>query len=170
MRVYLIGFMGSGKTTFGKRLAKQLGYTFVDTDKLIETQEGMTIPDIFALSGEAHFRALEQTVLHQTAHQTNAVIACGGGTPCFFDNIAWMRANGVVVYLKVPEKELFKRLQQASVKRPLLAGLDDAQLTAFIRDKTAERAAYYEQAHQVIDPTAVSVAFVAEQLLKRDPS
>lgn len=159
--------MGSGKTAFGKRLAKQLGYSFQDTDKNIETSQGISISEMFTRFGEAFFRLREQEILHATVQHHDAVISCGGGTPCFFDNIAWMRDHGIVVYLKVPEKELFRRLQNQSGKRPLLAGLNEEQLLEYIRTKTAERQPFYDQAHQVIDPTAVSPAFVAEQLQKR---
>ncbi len=167
MRVYLIGFMGSGKSTFGKKLAAKLNMPFVDTDKAIEQAQGKTIPQIFSEYGEAYFRSLEAAFIRSTTEYTSALISCGGGTPCFNDNMDWMRENGITVYLKVPEEHLFQRLRTRTAKRPLLAGMDDDALRAYIRDMLQKRSAFYDRAHQIVDPTAVKPKFVADLLRKK---
>lgn len=142
-------------------------YPFIDTDAQIEEIQQTTIAKIFEEQGEDYFRALETEIVKSTAHIDDAVIACGGGTPCFNDNIKWMRENGIVVYLKVPVPHLFTRLKTRASKRPLIAGLEDEQLMHYINEKIAEREIYYAQAHQVVDPTAVKPKFVADLLMKK---
>lgn len=138
--------MGCGKSYLGERLAVQLGRPFVDLDRLIEVGEGKTISDIFAESGEPGFRALERQYLHALAHQPPSVVATGGGTPCFFDNMDWMNACGTTVYLETPVDVLFERLRHERTQRPLLAGLSDAGLWGFIKKKLGEREGWYRRA------------------------
>ena len=99
-RIFLIGFMGSGKTTLGKALAQKLGVDFIDLDLYIETRYHKTVREIFAESGEERFRQIEKSLLHEVADFENVIIAAGGGTPCFFDNIDYMNGHGTCVYLK----------------------------------------------------------------------
>lgn len=167
MRVYLIGFMGSGKSTFGKKLAKRLSWDFIDTDKAIEGQEGMTIPEIFEQKGEAAFRALERQYIQTTFALENVIISCGGGTPCYFDTMDSLLQHGHVLYLKIDEGHLFERLRTRSAKRPLIAGKSDTELKDYIRNTLSAREAFYLKAHQIIDPTSVKAKFVAEQIQKK---
>ena len=94
MRIYLIGFMGCGKSTWGKKLAEKLDCAFIDIDKRIEAIEGGTVAEVFKIKGEEYFRKLEAAVLRSTVLEKNAVISCGGGTPCYFDNMEWMKQRG----------------------------------------------------------------------------
>src|SRR6476620_3320016 len=106
MKVFLIGFMGSGKTTIGKKLANYLKYEFIDLDKFIEARAGMTIVDYFAAHGEEEFRKMERDVLQTTHYPDNVIIATGGGTPTYDDNMEWMNENGKVAYLSLPPRAL----------------------------------------------------------------
>src|SRR5690606_34726901 len=115
--IYIVGYMGSGKTTFGKRLAAKLNMAFVDLDNLIEVTEGKTINEIFELKGESYFREKEKEIL-QTTVFVNTVVATGGGTPCFFDNMSWMNTNGKTIYLKMTAQALESRLKFDKNNRP----------------------------------------------------
>lgn len=151
MRIFLIGFMGSGKSTMGKKLATKLGYDFVDLDHEIEKQIGTSIGDYFASHGEAAFRKLESENLKNFPYPQNAVVATGGGTPCFFDNMDWMNANGTSMYIEMPPAALAKRLEGGKEKRPLLRDLDEAQMIAFIENKLSERENFYKRATIIIN-------------------
>jgi shikimate kinase len=150
MRIYLVGFMGSGKTTFGRKLAQKLDYAFVDLDDRLAAQSGKTIPELFANLGESGFRKLEQEVLHQTMADADIVVSTGGGTPCFFDNMAWMNGQGKTVYMHLDAKALASRLEHAKSPRPLLAGRKGEELLHFIDEKLAERQAFYQQANMMV--------------------
>ncbi len=152
MRIYLIGFMGCGKSTWGKKLAEKLDYNFIDLDKRIESIEGGTVAEVFKTKGEDYFRKLEADVLHSTVLEKNAVISCGGGTPCYYDNMEWMRNRGKTVYLNLSPENLFGRLRTRKEKRPLIANFDDNQLRDSIFQKLSEREAFYLQADIKIDP------------------
>jgi shikimate kinase len=165
MRIFLIGFMGSGKSYTGKRLAATLGYDFYDLDALIEAQEGCKIAAIFEEKGEARFREIEQQTLHRTADWEDVVISCGGGTPCFFDNMEWMNARGITIWLDPAVKTVLSRLQRKPHKRPLLAGLDtEAQWMEFIERKLEERRPFYEKAQLMYRQTNEE-ADAAEELV-----
>ncbi len=142
--------MGSGKTYLGERLAGQLNRPFFDLDRLLEAGEGKTISTIFAENGEADFRDLERKYLHTLENQAPAVVATGGGTPCFFDNMDWMKAHGTTVYLETPVEVLFERLRREQAGRPLLAGLNDGELRDFMEKKLSEREGWYRQAEMVM--------------------
>lgn len=144
--IFLLGFMGSGKSYLGERLAVRLGCPFVDLDRLIEAGEGKIIAEIFAELGEAAFRDLERHYLHTLENQAPAVVATGGGTPCFFDNMDWMNAHGTTVFLETPVETLFERLRHERAARPLLAGLSEAELCLFIEKKLGEREVWYRRA------------------------
>lgn len=151
IRIYLIGFMGAGKTTLGKYAARHLGLSFMDLDVQIETRAGKTIPEIFDALGETGFREAEQAALHASGDlEGDWLIATGGGTPCFFDNMAWMNAQGVTVYLSMGPARLADRLKHAKAERPLLKTIQ-GELKEWIAGKLAEREGYYRQA-QVIVP------------------
>ncbi len=148
--IFLLGFMGSGKTYLGERLAERLGWPFFDLDRLLEAGEGKTITTIFAEKGEAAFRDLEREYLHTLGNQAPAVVATGGGTPCFFDNMNWMKAHGMTIYLKAPVEMLYERLHRERAGRPLLAGLSDGELRDFIEKKLGEREEWYRRAEMVM--------------------
>lgn len=149
--VFLIGFMGSGKTTWGKKLANALDVPFVDLDHEIVDYIGMSIPEYFALYGEDQFRKIEKEVLHNQQNKAG-IISTGGGTPCFYDNMDWLLNNGTVLYLKHSPKSLWNRLSQSDVlKRPTLKGLIGNDLLKFIETKLEERNPFYERAHVLVD-------------------
>lgn len=154
MKIFLIGFMGSGKTTIGRMLAGKLGYEFIDLDKWIESAEGRTIPEIFtdpARDGEAYFRELEHKYLQDLMIRWNdAVISTGGGTPCFNDNMELMNADGVTIYLKLTPAMLTDRLKAAKTPRPLIAGKTEEELLDYITCTLAQREPYYSKANVVV--------------------
>ena len=145
-RILLIGYMGSGKTTLGRALADKLGLTFIDLDNYIEQRFRKSISQIFAEMGEDGFRDIERRMLHEVAEFEDVIISTGGGTPCFFDNIEFMNAQGTTVYLDVPVERLFIRLSIARNKRPLIKEKNDEELLAFITEQLAKRAPHYSKA------------------------
>jgi shikimate kinase len=149
---FLIGFMGAGKTTVGRAAADALGYTFLDLDDLIEQREEKTIREIFETEGEAYFREMESAILKSLEYlpSANYIIATGGGTPCFKDNVQWMKAHGRVYYIQLTVEELSQRLWKGMDKRPLLKGLELADLQLFISNLLKKREVYYRQAHHHI--------------------
>ena len=149
--IYLIGFMGCGKSYLGKLLAEHLEYSFVDMDAYLEAEEGKTISEIFKEGGEGVFRKLERDYLTASGDFEKTVIATGGGCPCFYDNMEWMDISGQTIYLKTPTAILVDRLQQETAHRPLLAGKSKQELSIFIDGKLQERAPYYEQAQIIFD-------------------
>jgi shikimate kinase len=151
MRIYLIGFMGCGKTTFGKKLANKLEYKFLDLDKKIEKLEKQSIANTFSEKGEEYFRQLEADVLRSTILYKNAVISCGGGTPCLHNNMQWMNSRGITIYLKTSAEHLTGRLKTRKEKRPLIATMSDDELWDFVSIKLPEREKYYLQAQIIAD-------------------
>lgn len=150
-RIILIGYMGSGKTTLGKALSKELGLPFFDLDWYIENRFCRTVSQLFAERGEDGFRQLERAMLHEVAEFENVVIAAGGGTPCFFDNIDYMNRQAQTVYLKTTPEVLFRHLHMGKQKRPLLNGKTDEELRAYIVDSLAHRAPFYEKAGYILN-------------------
>ena len=124
-RIILIGYMGAGKTTLGKALAQELNLQFYDLDWYIEERYHKTIAQIFAERGEYGFREIERNMLHETAEFENIVLSCGGGTPCFFDNMAYMNRQAKTVYLKATPEILTQHLRMSKTERPLLKGKND---------------------------------------------
>lgn len=150
-RIYLIGFMGCGKSYIGKSLAETMGFDFLDMDAFLEANEGKTIAQIFAEGGESLFRKLEKNYLHATYDFEQTIIATGGGAPCFFDNIDWMNQHGTTIYLKTPVEILVNRLKSETGHRPLLANKSKQELHTFIQNKLADRRKYYEQANHIFE-------------------
>lgn len=144
--IFLVGFMGCGKTTMGRKLASTLGYEFIDLDHALEAHAGMPILEYFNTHGEDEFRKLESAILKETAYPENAVVSTGGGLPCFFDNMDWMNAHGQSVYMKLTPKALASRLEHAKTPRPVLQGKKGEELVAFIESKLTERESFYSQA------------------------
>lgn len=145
--IFLVGYMGSGKTTIGKLVANEIGYQFVDMDAVIEAQQGQTITQIFAERGEQEFRLLEQKCLHDLSQNNDIIISTGGGAPCFFDNMSFMNKHGHTIYLKLSAEELAQRLELIGIsKRPILVGKSSEELRTFIADALNKREPFYSQA------------------------
>jgi len=155
-RIYLTGFMGSGKSTIGPILANVLGYDFVDLDALIEAEAGRSVQEIFADQGEAVFRRMETEALRRTAERDRLVVALGGGAIASEENLHFARSHGTVIYLRVPVSQLAQRLQKSPTERPLLQDeqgrpLSHAALSEKIRSILAQRESFYQRTHLVID-------------------
>ena len=150
-RIILIGYMGSGKTTVGKALSKDTGMMFYDLDWYIESRMRKTVSQIFAERGEEGFRQIEHNMLHEVAEFEDVIISCGGGTPCFFDNMDYLNQQGDVVYLKATPETLYKHLMMAKVERPLLKDKTSEELIAYITEHLKERAPFYEKARHTLD-------------------
>ena len=151
MRIFLIGFMGSGKTHWGRRIAEKLQIPFYDLDAVIVNSEGMSISEIFINKGEEYFRYIEkQTLEDLVAREKNFVLSAGGGTPCFFNNIDFMKRNGKVLWLNTSLEALNQRLMKEKMSRPLLKGITETGLRAYIIRKLSERKMYYEQADLMV--------------------
>lgn len=158
MRIFLIGFMGSGKTTFGKQLSAVLGLPFVDLDERIETATGMSISEIFKRKGEESFRKIEAVRLREViAAEENLILACGGGTPCYFDNITFINSSGISIWLNTPKEVMAERLLNESALRPLINGLSEQKLKEFIDDRLEQRLAFYNQASVVVDLSSITI-------------
>jgi len=150
MKIFLIGFMGSGKTTIGRRLVERIGFDFVDTDSFIEMQQGLTVSEVFARYGEAAFREMERNILPEIQKLEFAVVSTGGGMPCYKDNMEVMRSIGKVVYLKTSPQALTRRLLRSHTERPLIKGKTENELQQFIEEKLIEREPFYNRAHIVV--------------------
>src|SRR5450759_3691490 len=149
--VYIIGFMGSGKSTAGKKLASLLGWSFIDLDKRIEEHAGKTIPELFSQHGENYFRNVEAEVLKSLKSQTNTVISTGGGSPCYGDNMDHMLKTGLTVYLKLTVGQLKSRLSESKGERPLIKDLSNDGLLGFIEEKLAYREKWYNLAEITVE-------------------
>lgn len=146
--IFLIGYMGCGKSTLGRNVSRLSGVQFIDLDKYIETRFHANIRDIFATRGEAGFRDIERAMLHETGSFDDVIIACGGGTPCFFDNIDFMNEAGTTVYLDTSLDKLHTRLMRGRHKRPLIADKGDEELRTFIVEALAKRMPFYSKARE----------------------
>ena len=152
--IFLVGFMGCGKTTMGRKLSAALGYAFVDLDHVFEDRVGTNIAEYFNIHGEEAFRKLESEILKTTDYPENAVVSTGGGLPCFFDNMDWINAHGQSVYMKLTPKALASRLENAKTPRPVLQGKKGDELVAFIESKLAEREPFYSRASVIAESFA----------------
>ncbi len=159
--------MGSGKTSVGKKLAELLHHAFIDLDELIVQAELKSIAEIFAMHGEDYFRAKERDTLHSLADQDRFVLAAGGGTPCFHDNMQWMIEHGITIYLQASPASLFMRLKDEADHRPLLRGKTEEELRIFIRDRLQQRESFYLRAHRIIETDGHTPAEIAAEILKQ---
>ena len=150
-RIILIGYMGAGKTTIGKPLAAALGVSFYDLDWYISMRYRRSVPEIFAERGEEGFRDLERRMLHEVAEFEDVILSCGGGTPCFFDNMDYMNSLGDTVYLKASPEILAAHLRMGKGVRPLLTGKSPEELEDYVRTSLAEREPYYLRAKHIFD-------------------
>lgn len=149
--IILTGYMCVGKTTVGKALAKELGQTFYDLDWYIEERFHTKVSKVFAEEGEERFRDLERRMLHEVAEFENVVVACGGGTPCFYDNMDYMNRTGQTFYLKASPETIMQHLSISRGERPLLKGKTPAQLRTHIIEQLAQREPFYNKAQHTID-------------------
>ena len=168
--IILIGYMGSGKTTVGRQLALALGRTFYDLDWSLVMRYHRTVAQLFAERGEDGFRELERNMLHEAAEFEDIVLSCGGGTPCFFDNMEYIRSVGESVYLKATPEVLAAHLRMGRVERPLIKGKNPEELLEYIRTSLAQREPYYLKAQHVVDVTLMDnyekIAITIELLRK----
>ena len=165
MRLYLVGYMGCGKSSIGRKVARRLGVEFVDTDAKVEQAEQASVVDIVNYAGEEYFRRCERKALDDTASCTDAVISTGGGLPVWHDNMERIHALGRSVYLRRTPEQILSRLSPyGRQKRPKFRGLDDEQLLAFMRQNMAEREPVYAQADLVIDGAMLSDADIIERI------
>lgn len=167
-RIFLIGYMGAGKTTVGRKLAKEMNLSFIDLDLYIEGRYHRSIRQLFAERGEEAFRDIEKRLLHEVAEFENVLVSTGGGTPCFFDNIEFMNMAGTTIYLKVSVDELASRLESCKQTRPVLQNRSGEELRSFIKENLEARTAFYEKANIIYDAeqmmTEADVQAITENL------
>jgi shikimate kinase len=169
MKIFLIGFMGSGKTHWGKLLSSKLQLPFRDLDSLIVEKENRSVSDIFAAEGEEYFRYKEMEMLEElVGKEENFILSCGGGTPCFFNNIEFMKKSGKVVWLNTSVDVLKERLLKERMSRPLIREVDDEELKRFIIRKLSERKMYYEQADVMVNEESITLEELIRVLLQNE--
>ncbi|KAA6332127.1 Shikimate kinase [termite gut metagenome] len=166
-RIFLIGYMGAGKTTLGRALAQKLNLSFVDIDWFIENRFHKTIRNLFEERGEIGFRELERKILHEVAEFEDVIISTGGGTPCFFDNMDLMNRKGRTVFLDVQPDVLFRRLRVTSASRPILRGKTDEELRTFIIQALDGRLPFYTQAQYTFNADELENRRQADEAAER---
>jgi Shikimate kinase len=150
-RIILIGYMGAGKTTVGKALAAELGLRFYDLDWYIESRMRKTVAQLFAELGEEGFRRIERNMLHEVAEFEGVLISCGGGTPCFYDNMQYINQQGLTLYLKASPEVLYKHLKMGKSVRPLLLNKTPEEVQRFISEQLKAREQFYSRAQFTLD-------------------
>lgn len=166
MRIFLIGFMGSGKTHWGRLLATQLHLPFYDLDEVIVQMEGQSVAGVFEEKGEEYFRLVEKDLLEGIINDhPGLILSCGGGTPCFFNNIDLMKKEGIVVWLNTSIETLTKRLLKEKVQRPIIKNISDDALYSFILKKMNDRRLYYEQADVHVEEDEATIDSLLQQIL-----
>lgn len=158
-RIFLIGYMGAGKTTAGRELAKVLNLEFIDMDHYIQARYQKTVSQLFAEYGESEFRNIERKILQEVADVEDVVISTGGGTPCFFDNIDYMNQTGTTIYLKASPEALSERLNSCKDKRPLIKDKDEKELYEFVVDSLQKREPWYSKA---------KIVFTTKELVSKE--
>ncbi len=151
MRIYLIGYMASGKSNLGKILAEKMDFSFIDLDYLFEERFRISVFDFFEKYDEEGFRKIEQSLLVETFCMDHVVVSTGGGTPCFFDNMRQIRESGISVYLHWNLPALVQRLRHVKRKRPLLKDIGGQELEAMVEEHLRERELFYNQADFIVD-------------------
>ncbi len=165
MLFFLNGFMGSGKTHWGKIWASNYKLGFLDLDEAIEIGERKSVVDIFESKGETYFRQAESDKLKECIDIKNTIVACGGGTPCFNDNIQWMNENGITIYIKCSAEEILRRLIKGQQQRPLIKKLNQAELLFFIQQKLKEREPFYNRSNIILDSSSITDLTFEESVL-----
>ncbi len=161
-RIILIGYMGAGKTTLGKALARLTDRPFYDLDQYIESRLHTTIPQIFAERGEAGFREAEKSMLHEVAEFEDVIISCGGGTPCYSDNMDYLNRQGETVFLRATPQTLKEHLMMGKTQRPLIQGKTGDELIHFIEENLSQRMPFYSKAKHIID---IEVIHTQEEII-----
>jgi shikimate kinase len=164
MRIYLVGYMASGKSNLGRQLAGKMGYEFVDTDYLFEERFRISVVDFFEKYDEGAFRKIEQSLLHETAGMDDTVISTGGGTPCFFDNMDFIKRSGISVYIWWDSRDLADRLLKVKRKRPLLKDIAPDLIGQTVDQHLEERAFYYEKADIIVPGNTIDIDNLADQI------
>lgn len=164
--IFILGYMGSGKSTLGKRLAKQLDFEFIDLDKLFETTYKISISSFFAKYGETMFRRIERELLLKNLDHSNVLMSCGGGTPCYFDNMDLMNRSGLTIYLSLTPAALANRLGNSRRERPLLQSLPGADLLEKINTHLRQREPFYLKAQMVMDGLSVDIEEATATILQ----
>ena len=165
MRIFLVGFMGAGKSVVGRRLAKSLNLSFYDLDEEIESHYKMSVSAIFQKYDEACFRKLETSVLESFSSKDNFVLSCGGGTPCFGENMAFMKSIGTTIYIKLPADELVGRISSSYHKRPLTEGKSDEELASYVDAMLKKREPFYSMAKITVDASETDKETLVEKIL-----
>lgn len=165
-KIFLIGMMGAGKTYWAQKMAKWNKCVAYDLDALIEMNEEKTIAEIFEEEGEEYFRKVEAKILRWFKEKKKFIIATGGGTPCFQENMSWMKKEGLVIWLDPSLEVLVNRLSLEKQQRPLIASLNDNEIAAFIENKLVERHSYYAQAHYRINTDSMNEASMKKLIAK----
>ena len=158
--------MGSGKSTTGRKIATSLHWSFIDTDRLIEEHNGLSVAELFTLHGEQYFREAEKQALKTASARSRTVVACGGGTPCTEENISLMKETGVILYLKLPVDILVSRLEKSKTRRPLLMNNGGTDLRVRVQKLLAKRTGWYEQADIIADGQNTTVEKLTGQLAR----
>ncbi len=161
-RIYIVGYMGAGKTTAARRLANRLGWEVYDTDAMLEEKYHISVDDFFHKYDEPLFRRLESQILHETEQYDNAVISTGGGTACFFDNMDWMNQNGKTVFLKISPASAVSRLMVSKKKRPLAKNKTEEELREYVESHYTSRMPFYDKAQYTIKAEDLDI----DQLVK----
>jgi shikimate kinase len=156
MKIFLNGFMGSGKSYWGKIWSEVSGLDYFDLDDMIEQQEGMTVDAIFEKKGESYFREKENDMLRSFSGKDNCIVSCGGGTPCFSENMQWMNGQGITVYLQTTPVKLLENIMLELGKRPMLKNINKGEMLFFIEQKLKERSPFYLQATKQLDVTLLT--------------
>ncbi|HOW31950.1 MAG TPA: shikimate kinase, partial [Bacteroidales bacterium] len=164
MRIFLIGYMGSGKTTLGRSLSAILGYRITDLDEEFESRYKVSIQDFFSRYGEAPFRQLEQKLLIEYIDDEDVVISTGGGTPCYANNMDLMLKHGITVYLKMNPQELTERLSVSVRKRPLIMMKQGEDLFAHVSNHLMQRENYYNRAHIIMNGSHPDARRLAQEI------
>lgn len=165
MTLFLIGFMGCGKSSLGRKLAARLDYDLIDTDKAVESDTGVTIGEIFAYEGEAGFRLREREMLCSLPDEGRVVVATGGGLPCYADNLQIMQSKGKTIYLKLSPERLVTRLGRGRARRPKIAGMNDEELLAYISELLPQREEFYLAADMVVECDNLSDVEIIEAIV-----
>ena len=166
MRIFLVGFMGAGKSVVGRRLAKSLNLSFYDLDEEIESHYKMSVSAIFQKYDEACFRKLETSVLESFPNKDNFVLSCGGGTPCFGENMAFMNSIGTTIYIKLSTDELVGRISSSYHKRPLTEGKSDEELASYVDAMLKKREPFYSMAKITVDASGTDKETLVEKILQ----
>jgi len=167
MRVYLLGYMGSGKSTLGPKVADELSIPFYDLDDVFEERYRISINDFFSKYGEKYFRDIEHALLLELTKQEEFLLATGGGTPCYYNNLDFMKLHGITVYLRLPFEVLIERLMSSQKKRPVIGGVQDDDFYSHIREHLETRELFYLRSDLIIGSGSLDPGMIAGMIRER---